>query len=711
MSKLSKLLLLGLLAPNVAALAQSSDAEKKESESPKPDAEAKAAAETITVQGTRAGQKPRVGIFGDQSILDTPFTISSYSRETIDRQQSVTVNQVLRNDPAVTNVTPAGGFTAHTIGFRGFPAGPDAVTFNGIGPGAMFSGALGQLYSIDHIDTVKGPSAALGAFSPSASVGGSVNIVPKAPKAEPLTAIMVGNREKSIISGAVDLSRRFGAGKDLGLRLNLANENGESFQGGHDKRNVAALALSYNISDSMRVNFGYDAVNVRNEGYQNGFVLGANAPVPKAPNPSQNHFQKWSYLVQEWNYGYGSFQWDIAKNWNFTIDTLYGERRGTILSTGTGLIINKAGDMILRPSRQGRGTNYEPFFGGNAYLKTSQDTGSIHHDVTLAFLGNGYDYKMSVGQPMTAINSNLYAPVYVDRPALLATKNGRLSRSDSRSYALSDSIQFLPEWNLLLAAKNTTLHFENYDVASGTKVLNQSDTVTSPVAALTYKPFTALTTYVSYVEGLERGGTAPATAANAGEIMPSIISRQVEVGAKTKLDQDLLVTTALFQIERDLEYLDAASNVYGQSGLQRNQGIELSVNGHASRDLSLTGGIMMLDPRVVKAGAIQHKAPAGVPKLTLPLLADYRIGAGFSANLGLYHFSRQFVDAANTKSLDPWTRIDAGLQYELPLTQSRTSLSVNVENIGDHRYWASAAQGQLALGSPEIWRFALRSEL
>jgi iron complex outermembrane receptor protein len=242
-------------------------------------------------------------------------------------------------------------------------------------------------------------------------------------------------------------------------------------------------------------------------------------------------------------------------------------------------------------------------------------------------------------------------------------------------------------------------------------MLNQKDSVTSPVAALTYKPLESLTTYLSYVEGLERGGSAPVTAANGGEIMDSILSHQWELGVKSQLTNDLQLTAALFQIERDLEYLDAETNVYGQDGLQRNKGIEVSVSGHPIRDLNLTGGIMLLDAEVVDSGTVKGKDPTGVPKMTLPLLADYNIGAGFSANLGIYHFGKQYVDAQNTKSLDAWTRFDGGVQYELGVDKSRTTLSVNVENIGDKRYWASAAQGQLALGAPEIWRFSVRTDL
>ncbi len=698
-----------ILAITASAVLAASSAQAQEPSAPAP-AE-KADHEHVTVEGQRIFPESRVGILGNQTLHDTPCTVHTYDKDIIEKQQSMTANQVLKNDPAVTNVSTAGGFSAFTIGFRGFPVGADAVTFNGLGPGSIFSGSLGELYTVDRIEVVKGPSAALGSFSPSSSVGGAINIVSKAPTADPITHLGVGLREKSIYWGSADVSRTFGDDKQFGVRVNLAAEKGEAFHGGTDERNVGAVDFSYRLSKTMRFNLGYDSIHNRSDGYQNGYVLASGVAVPKAPNPMQNHFQSWSYLVQEWDFGYGSYQWDFADRWTFEVDGMYGTRRRPIFSTGTGLITNPNGAMTLRPSYLAGGTEYAPFEGVNAFIRGTERTGPVVHDLTFAALGSGYDFRNAITTSLAPIQTNLYNPVYVDKPDAQKLKTGRVNLLDTRTYAITDSMRLTKEWNLLIGAKNTTIHFENYDVATGRNTLNQNDTATTPVAAISYQPVEQVNTYASYVEGLERGGQAPVTAANANEIMPSIKSRQVEVGVKTRVAKDLFFTTALFQIERDLEYLDADSNVYTQDGLQRNRGVELSFNGDITSFLSLTGGAMYVDADVVRSGTTKDKQAPGVPHFTLPLLFDAKLGYGLSANLGFYHFSRQYVDAQNTRSLDPWTRVDGGLDYRLPGDAARTTISVNVENITDHRYWASAAQGQLALGGPEIWKFALRCDL
>ncbi len=664
--------------------------------------------EIVSVEAERLDEKSRTGIFGEKSIFDTPFTVNSYDKNLIEKQSSVSANQVLKNDPALTNASAAGGFSGFTLSFRGFPAGADAVSFMGLGPGAIFSGSLGQLYSVERIDVVKGPSASLGAFSPQASVGGSVSIIPKRPLKESLTAFNLGFRERGIVSGHADVSRKIT--NDLSVRVNLAAEKGETFYRGTDERRVAALALSYQITDKMKLDLGYDMVHVRSEGYQNAFVLASGVKVPDAPNPMQQHFQRWAYLEQEWNYGYASFVWEFAEKTTFTVDAIQGERRRPILSTGTGLITSESGAMTLRPSYLAPGTVYDPFYGLNAYVQSEQFTGPVRHDLSLSFMYNGFDFKNAISAPLSTISSDLYHPRYVDRPALTELTTGRVSKIDARTYALTDSMNW-KEWSLLVGAKNTTLDFANYNVESGQKTLNQKDSVTSPVAALSYQILPRLTSYVSFAEGLEKGGIAPSSAANANEVQPSIISQQWELGAKAKLGESMLLSAALFQIERDLEYIRADSNQYVQEGLQRNKGIELSVQGHVTRDLSLTGGIMALDAKIVHLGPLSGKRPPGVPHWTLPLLADYAFTSELSATIGVYHFDRQYVDPANTQRLKEWTRYDAGLSHRLPLEDYKVTLSAYIENIGNQRYWSSAAAGQLALGGPEIWKFAVRTEI
>ncbi|WP_176736776.1 TonB-dependent receptor [Oligoflexus tunisiensis] len=668
-----------------------------------------AADETVTVESPKINREAFTGVPGTRSILETPYSIQSYDSALIEEEQHVTANQVLRHDPALTNASPPGGFTAFNLSFRGFPSGSDAITFYGMGPGAMFSGSLGQLYSVERLDVIKGPSAGLGSLSQSPGVGGAVNVMPKLPLDRNRSTAALGFRERGILSGHVDVNRRLD--ESTAVRLNLASEAGETFYGGRDERDVAALALKQNLGSNATLILGYDQIRIKSEGYQNGFVLASGVPVPRAPDPSRNHFQKWTWLEQEWNYGYTSLQWSFAPDWNLFVQGLYGIRRRPILSSGTGLIQSEEGEMLLRPNYFAKGTRYKPFFGGNAFLSTRLATGSCQHAITLSYLSSGFTFRTAQGGRLDPIPSHLYQPVYVERPELNTEAIGITSEVEASTLALTDDIEVSERLSLLVGVRKNQLQAANFDVATREKTLDRTDKNEAPFGAISYEVWDQSRLYLSYTQGLERGGVAPVSATNADEIMPPVRNHQVELGVKSEAWREVFLAAALFQIERGLEYLDADTNTYRQDGLQRNRGLELSADGHLSDAWSVKAGLLLLDPRIVRRGTVLEKRAPGAPAITLPLTVAWKWNTRLGLSTSLYHFGRQYVDASNSRRLKPWTRFDAGLSLAVFIAERPLTVNVQVENIGNQRYWASAAGGQLALGSPEIWKLALRMTL
>ncbi len=665
--------------------------------------------EQITIIGDRVYPDAAIGILGQRSMVSAPFSISTYDADVIEGQQFVTANQVLRRDPALTNVSTAGGFSAFNLSFRGFPSGADAVSFYGMGPGAMFSGSLGQLYSVERLEVIKGPSAGLGGFSPQASVGGSVNVVPKLPLAQNHRRLSTGFRERGILSAHADVNQTLSS--STAVRINLASEAGETFYQGRDERDVAALALRYDRSPKLRFIVGYDQIRVRSEGYQNAFVLAPDVPVPRAPDSRKNLFQKWSYLNQQWSYAYGSMEWSLSPDWSLFVQSLYGIRRRPLLSTGTALIQNQAGDTLLRPNYFAEGTRYKPFYGANAFLRGRVDTGGITHRLMLAYLDQGFVFKTAQGSSLATIPSKLYQPVYVQRPPLSTLAAGTNTDLKAHTLALSNDMALTSQTSFLLAVKNSSLSTEGFDVPTGRRTQNRQDTATTPFAALSHAWTPDSSAYVSFVEGLERGGVAPASASNADRPMPPIRNRQLELGIKSRWRSDLYVTVALFQTERGLEYLEAESNAYVQAGLQRNRGLELNWDARLAEVWTVTGGLLVIDPRIVRDGKVENRSAPGVPTFHLPLNIAWRWSQWLEFSTSLQHFSKQYVDVENTRSLDPWTRIDVGLRAETELWQRTLMLQATVENASAQRYWASAAAGQLTVGAPQIWKIGLRTEM
>ena len=135
-----------------------------------------------------------------------------------------------------------------------------------------------------------------------------------------------------------------------------------------------------------------------------------------------------------------------------------------------------------------------------------------------------------------------------------------------------------------------------------------------PNISLIYKPLPWLTTYATYIEGLQAGGTAPNTAINYGEMFAPQVSKQYEVGAKATVGETLL-TLALFNIEKPNGYINQF-RVYSEDGKQVNNGLEFSVTGKVTPELTVIGGFTLLDPKIKDSSvkANDGNAPTNVAK-------------------------------------------------------------------------------------------------
>src|SRR5262249_25076821 len=74
--------------------------------------------------GGQVGGGGRVGIFGSQDIMDTPFALTNYTQKLIEDQQAASVGDVLQNDAAVRVARGFGNFQQLYV-VRGLPVFSD----------------------------------------------------------------------------------------------------------------------------------------------------------------------------------------------------------------------------------------------------------------------------------------------------------------------------------------------------------------------------------------------------------------------------------------------------------------------------------------------------------------------------------------------------------------------------------------------------------
>ena len=223
------------------------------------------------------------------------------------------------------------------------------------------------------------------------------------------------------------------------------------------------------------------------------------------------------------------------------------------------------------------------------------------------------------------------------------------------------------------------------------------ESAVTPNLSLIYQPLDNITTYVSYSEGFEVGGIAADyhesttnNVINAGEVMGPLTSSQIELGAKIEFD-GMLLTAALFEIDKGLEYYNAVNDKqyeFVQDGRQVHRGLEFTATGKLSENLTLVGGFTLLDAQL-KDTALEGNRPMEASEHMFKLYGEYNITAipGLVINGGFSHTGSFYTSRSNTELLDSFTQVDIGARYNLNLVNKDVTLRLNINNVTDEQYW------------------------
>lgn len=238
--------------------------------------------------GGQVARGGRVGVLGNRDLMNTPFSITSYTSKKIEDQQAVTAADVARNDPSVKFTGQSGGILdAYYI--RGFPVAEGnsgEIALDGI-----FGVAPNYRVFTDYaerIEVLKGPTAFLYGTSPNSSIGGTINIVPKRAGDVDLARFTAEYGSSLQGGGHVDWSRRFGDQRQFGLRLN------GSYRGGNtpiDKQSRSAFvgALGFDISgERFRTSVDLIAQEESFIAPSRPMMVAAGVAVPAAPDGHRN---------------------------------------------------------------------------------------------------------------------------------------------------------------------------------------------------------------------------------------------------------------------------------------------------------------------------------------------------------------------------------------------------------------------------------------
>jgi len=642
----------------------------------------------------------QVGSLGEAPLLDTPASVTVFTRELIEAQRATTLKDVVLNDPSVAeSYAPAGYYDS--VNIRGFELDVwNSYRINGM---RISHDAPVALENKERIEILKGLGAVESGFS---RPGGVINYVTKRPTATPFVTLALDYDRYHAAREHIDFGSPLDAAGNVAVRINLANEQLYSYARGADgKRHFGSAALDWRIARGVKLELDAE-FQERSQITVPGFNLLDGTTVPQNVDPRVlMNDQPWRqpFFTRTQNLQ-ARLIVDLPREWTATL-TAHSMRRKAddYASFPYGFHANYDYDMYdyrsLDETRSPR--TLEALFRG------AVQTGFVRHDLALG----ASQFRTTVHNPDYVFNfsgvSNYFDPVPLPEATDPLTPAVSYRQKETAAYG-QDTLSFGSQWKLILGARQTRIERQ----ATGAVEFDWKKDVFTPNVAVVFKPGPNVSTYVSYAKGLEQGDPAPFGTTNQSQVLDPLDSRQVEAGVKWDVVPELNVQAAAFRIEKPLEFVDA-TNTWVQSGTQRHTGVELSVAGRVTPNLTVFGGITLLDPVQQSTGdpSRDGRQKSNVAKRRASLFAEYTVPgvAGLVLNGRWQYVGRRPVTDDNSVWVDGYDVFGIGARYTMTVRRLPTTFGVTVDNVFDKNYWKDVGLGYLHLGAPRTWNLFVQT--
>lgn len=648
----------------------------------------------VTGSKDHSGYAPatvETGPYRGLDALDVPATVNVVTRDVMDEQGDTGLYDALRNVAGVTR-QQLNGLAYDQLAIRGIALdNRSSYYLNGVLP--IDNNIWMPMEDKERVEVLKGASALYYGFAVPAGI---VNMVMKRAGSEPVTSVSLLGDTNGSIGAHVDIARRFGPDNQFGIRVNAMDEHVETpIDGDRGYRKFASVALDWKAS--RKLSFKYDLEHIEQRVVEQAGIVPLAAKngvislpgLPDAtrllsPNDKPTNASATSQILR------ADYLFSDTWSASFTVGQSITRRDRWLwifqkynVDTGAG---------TLQGSKQ-NGQMYENKnvrFEVNGFFKT----GSIGHDVTFGAVDNWLFQPDFTTYYYTA-QQNLYNPVSITSLTAAGSKAFYAQHVNNRGVYVFDRIELTPKWQFVAGLRRS----EYRSTQAGTATYDVSKT--TPSASLVFKVTPQTSVYASYIEGLESSGAAPATASNAYQVLPAAVSRQEEIGIRHRFGNNTLASVALFNLRQPSAGTNT-DNVYALNGNSRYRGLEFSLQGDLSDNVSVVATGMLLDARIVDSSdtSLVGKTPENTPHVTGSLFTTYRVPqlAGLSFNGGIYYVGPRPVNDANQATIGGYALLSAGARYSTRLFGKRATFQANLENAANRHYWSAAGSSQLAVG-------------
>ena len=228
-------------------------------------------------------------------------------------------------------------------------------------------------------------------------------------------------------------------------------------------------------------------------------------------------------------------------------------------------------------------------------------------------------------------------------------------------------------------------------------------------------PIETIAVYGSYTRGIEEFGTAPDNAVNRGQPVPAALTKQVDAGIRYRIQPGLSLVAGLFEVTKP--YFDRnQANIYTDVGSLRYRGIETSLTGKLTPEVTVVAGAVLLQARVsglsVDRGLIGNMPP-GRPPATYLLNLQYAPPAlrGLTVDAQMDIDKSHYANRANSFRIPTAATLNIGSRYAFSLSGNRFSLRTQITNLLNGYGWtANGSSGQVAPTAPRQYTLRIAAD-
>ncbi len=642
---------------------------------------------------------------GLMQLKDVPQIVNVVPKQIL-REQTVTSMQGALQNVAGLSFSVGDGQRDQVM-IRGFSAITDNYV-DGIRDDALY---FRDMSNVERVEVLKGPASVLYGRG---SAGGLVNKINKKPMDQSLREVSLIGSTTGQRRAEVDVNEK--VAENVKVRLTGAVEDSDGYRDqAFLKRQAVAPSVQWDITDKTKLLLQADYLHddrLADQGFPTDPITGK--PVKTNPKTFYGALNGKEVGDVDTEISSQTISLDhefndqlkyhgAVRHYNYSLDRQY-----SVVSHQDSKKNKLPADQI-QLSQSKRIRNEDGVY-IQQELSTLFNTGFLKHN-TLIGAEYSKQHKDELVWSKARQITNIFNPELENWAPLdtsIAAETNNSNTFETYGIYLQDLMTVTDQLKVLVGLRYDNLSQDRNNKVKS-QILNRTDNTYSPRIGLVYQPLSNLSLYTSYNRSFQPLADSFVLYTNSADLSPTK-SENVEVGAKWDVDDQLNVTLALFEMSQtNIQNQDPANpNQALLAGEQKTKGVELSLTGQLTDQLSVLAGYSYMDGKIEKSTVgFTGNHSALTPNNTANLWLKYQINDHWYAAVGGRGESSRFSAPDNKNVLPGYAVVNAALGYQ----SERYDVNLNLNNLFDRDYFVSGHSGandSNMMGDPLNAQVALR---